>query len=285
MKNYIKRTVGPGGEDKKIMFMCPNCFRMHGVNDVSLTVEIGDEQDVHITPDMRTLLESAFVVYCEKCGVEMVPIDYDIAPDVRRFNEKGYHTLHCCSGHMNVIDENRSICEYPTAVIDEQDVYITFGVNPFHVFMEPETSIKCKAKILDYRDLVFKNLTDAFDRCKKRANDRFQFNQRNEPLFPVTTFMMKLQRELDACEYTTIQISDTVEDDPRVEFRLNFMKAREDGLDNYDMYKLIIGFRDVINEVAGDVPKIDPLDLSEFNVKSKWLVPYVTHLRNQEYED
>ena len=276
MKNYIKRTISPGGEDKKIMFMCPNCFRMHGVNDISLTVKIGDEQDVHITPDMRTLLESAFVVYCEKCGVEMVPIDYSIAPDIKRFNEKGYQTLHCCSGHMNVVNENRSICEYPTAVIDEQDVYITFGVNPFHVFMEPDTSIKCKAKILDYRDLVFRNLVNAIDRCKKRAEELYQYNP---------TFTMKQQRELKACEYTTIRISDTVDDDPRVEFRLNFVKAREDGLDNYDMYKLIIGFRDVINEVASDVPKIDPLDLSEFNVKSEWLVPYVTHLRNQGYEN
>lgn len=44
---------------------------------------------------------------CPKCQGEIVEIDDFILPTIILLNQKGYKTLHCCSGHSN---ENVSNC-------------------------------------------------------------------------------------------------------------------------------------------------------------------------------
>lgn len=44
---------------------------------------------------------------CPKCGGEIVEIDDFILPTIILLNQRGYKTLHCCSGHPN---ENISNC-------------------------------------------------------------------------------------------------------------------------------------------------------------------------------
>lgn len=258
MTHKIIFKTGEDDPDRTLVFMCPECFSRKEIRDIEASISIKSESGIcPVTPSsLREIVRNSFCLYCDDCGNEMVEVDADIAATIIEFNRKGYKTLACCSGHF-----------YGNK-LEDADAYIMFGADPFTTAFNKSDESKIRKALLVQRSYIHRNLISTL-------------NQRTAGYH---------QGDLDEIrKYIKIGLVDIVNDDPRVEFRVNIPRLYEDmgNMKSTDFelkaIQVVKTFRKLAADVAATIPPID-IDTSTNNRETdEWLVPYISGIRNQDY--
>lgn len=115
---------------KKITMMCPRCYNYEIVDvDWNVKGKITNNKGGNI--ESGKIFPTFIANRCDYCGNEEynpLEIDINIADLIQKFNQKGYYTKFCCSGHGSG-DHGYIYFEKPYDILLNNSIYLPDSVN------------------------------------------------------------------------------------------------------------------------------------------------------------